>query len=61
MLTLNPELGSATWGQREKPMWLLAVISGALLAPKKIAGKLEPAGEVEAIIITKIPPLLTPS
>lgn len=52
MLALNLELGLLalvikphSWVK--KPMWLVAVILGALLAQKKIAGKLETAVALE--------------
>lgn len=52
MLPPNPELGLLPLVIKphcrvEKPMWLVAVILGALLAQKKIAGKLETAAALE--------------
>lgn len=52
MLALNLELGLLALvikphSRVKKPMWLVAVILGALLAQKKIAGKLETAVALE--------------
>lgn len=61
MLALNLELGLLALvikphSRVKKPMWLVAVILGALLAQKKIAGKLETAVALEKKKITPLPP-----
>lgn len=63
MLPPNPELGLLPLVIKphcrvEKPMWLVAVILGALLAQKKIAGKLETAAALETKKKKKNPPPL---
>lgn len=64
MLPLNPELALLPLvikphSRVEKPMWLVAVILGALLAQKKIAGKLETAAALETKKKKNPPPLLS--